>query len=190
VGDNSESAHLLLQLGELSLDEGKNAEAEEFARRAGVVFEKTKSARYEIAAKLLLARALFSQGKLEQAQQSLLEAATAAGRSHTRELELAGAIVGAHLEAVSGQTSAVSASAKKLEDVKVAAEASGFSQLAMEARLVLGEIETNSDRRTEGRSRLEALQRDSTAAGMQSIARKAAAVLQAEPAKAGGRAGI
>jgi len=34
VGDNSESAHLLLQLGELSLDEGKNVEAEEFGSRA------------------------------------------------------------------------------------------------------------------------------------------------------------
>jgi len=115
---------------------------------------------------------------------------TAAGRSHTREMELAGAIVAARLEAASGQTRDVRASAKKLEDVKVAAEASGFSQLALEARLVLGEMETNSDRRAEGRLRLEALQRESTAVGMQNIARKAAAVLQAEPTKAGGRAGI
>lgn len=183
VGDDSEAAHLQLQLAELSLDEGKNAEAEEFAERAASVFERTKSARYEIAAHLLLARSLLAQGKLTQAHQRLNEALAAASRSHTREMELSGAIVAARLEASTGHTVDASNSKKELDHVISAAEGSGFRQVAMEARLALGELEINSDKRAEGRLRLEILEKESTAGGLLRIARRAAAVLQVEAAK-------
>jgi hypothetical protein len=162
----------------LSLDEYKSVDAEVFARRAAEVFEKTKATSDVAAANIVLSRALLAQGKLVDAQQSIARATAALGQSHRRELEWIAAITAMRVKVASGKTEGSSEAARSLVAIESAANAAGFVNVVLEARLAIGEIEMSSGNSNAGRAHLEALQRDASNGGFPLMARKAAAALR------------
>ncbi len=177
IGDKSGVTQSHLRLAELSLDEGKNAEAADSARDAAGVFEEMKAGRDEAAANLVLSRTLFAEGKIVEARQHVDRAMALASESHSRELEMFSAVTSAMVHAASGNPRDTDEATKTLNAILAEANSRGFANVALDARLALGEIEMSSGDPA-GRPRLESLQRDAANGGFSLIARKAAAVLR------------
>jgi DNA-binding winged helix-turn-helix (wHTH) protein/tetratricopeptide (TPR) repeat protein/TolB-like protein len=178
AGDKSEAEHVRLQTAALLLDEGKSAEAGALAEHAIAVFDETRAGRYAAQTKLLIAEARLAQGRNSEAKKNVDEVLASAKGSHNQELELRAVILGARVQAVSGNARDVSESKRQLNRAITDAAAGGFGDVAFEARLALGQIELDSGNLAAGRARLEALQKDSTNAGLLMIARKASVSLR------------
>jgi eukaryotic-like serine/threonine-protein kinase len=179
VGDKNEAAHVRLLLAELALDEGKNAEAAAAARAAENVFEEGKAKRYAAEANLILSRALLAQGQLVEARQRIERVVAMAQGSRLSALVWAASITAARINAASGSPANIGESASRLQKIVAEAGAAGFPELALEARLALGEIELKGGKAQAGRPRLESLEKDSAKAGARLLSLKANAVLNA-----------
>jgi tetratricopeptide (TPR) repeat protein len=184
VGDKNEAAHVRLLLAELAFDEGKYAEAAAAARVAENVFEEGKAKRYAAEANLILSRALLAQGQLVEARQRIERVAAMAKESHNSWLEWAALITAARIQAASGSPANIGESVSRLEKIVAEAAAAGFPEVALEARLALGEIELKGGKAHAGRPRLESLEKDSANAGARLISLKANAALNASANRA------
>lgn len=178
VGDKIEVAHVRLQMAEMALDEGKNAPAVTAARGAETLFEEANAGRYAVEAKLILARALLAQGQLADARKTVGQVMATAESSHNLELELAGAITQAVAQSASGKPAEVSEAWTQLNRLVTETSRAGFSELALEASLALGEIELRTGKLSVGRTRLEALRKESGDDGVHLISLKASAALR------------
>jgi len=178
VGDRIEVVHVRLQIAVMDLDEAKNAPAARVASAAERTFEDAKAGRYAAEAKLILARALLGQGKLNEARRSMEQVMAIAKASHCSELELAASITDASVQSVSGKSADVSEAWTRLNRLVSETSAAGFSELALEASLALGEIEIGIGKVSTGRARLEALQKESANDGMLLVSLKAATALR------------
>jgi len=178
VGDKSSAAQANLHLARLFLDEDKSADAALAARRAAEVFEKTKASVDEASAHLVLSRALLAQGNMVEARESVERVRGVAKETHSRELELSATITAARIRATSGSAADRNEAAKRLNTVIGEATTAGFADVALEARLVLGEVEIGSGQAADGRAQLEALEKDAKGKGFGLVARKARAILR------------
>jgi DNA-binding winged helix-turn-helix (wHTH) protein/tetratricopeptide (TPR) repeat protein/TolB-like protein len=179
VGDKIEAAHVRLTMAEMDLDAGKSALAASVARGAESTFEGAKAGRYAAEAKLILARALLAQGQVGEARKIVEQVLAIAKTSHNSQLELAGSITKARVESASGVASDVNEACARLTRLVGETSAAGFSELALESSLALGEIELNAGRVSAGRARLEALQKQSGDVGVIAVSQKAGAALRA-----------
>jgi DNA-binding winged helix-turn-helix (wHTH) protein/tetratricopeptide (TPR) repeat protein len=184
VGDKNEAAHVRLLLAEQALDEGKNAEAAAAARTAESVFEEGKAKRYAAEANLILSRALLAQGQLVEARQRIERVAAMAKESHNSWLGWAASITAARIQSAWGSPANIGESVSRFEKVVAEAAAAGFPEVALEARLALGEIELKGGKAHAGRPRLESLEKDSANAGARLISLKASAALNASANRA------
>jgi len=178
VGDKIELTHVRLQMAEMALDEGKNTQSASAARLAETVFEEAKAGRYAADAKLILARALVAQGKLNDARKHLEQVMAVAKTSHNAQLELAGSILWAEVQSASGKPADLIEASERLNRLLAEANTTAFKELALEATLALGEIEVRTGKLPTGRARLEALKKQSDVDGVLLISLKANAALQ------------
>jgi DNA-binding winged helix-turn-helix (wHTH) protein/tetratricopeptide (TPR) repeat protein/TolB-like protein len=178
VGDKIEVAHVRLQVAEMALDEGKKAAAATAARDAERIFAEAEAGRYEAEAKLILARALLAQGQLDDARKTIGQVMAIAKASHNPQLELACSITQAVAESASGKPGDVSEAWTRLNRLVTEASTAGFSQLALEAILALGEMELKTGKLSAGRARLEALRKESSEDGVVLVSLKASAALR------------
>ena len=178
IGDKSSAAQANLHLARLFLDEDKSADAALAARRVAEVFEKTRASVDEASANLVLSRALLAQGNMVEARESVERVRGVAKETHSRELELSATMTAARIRATSGSAADRNEAAKRLNTVIGEATTAGFADVALEARLVLGEVEIGSGQAANGRARLEALEKDADGKGFGLVARKARAILR------------
>jgi len=169
-----------LALAELSLEEGRPADAEATARDAAAEFKSEKIPEMQATGYALLARANFEQGKYEEARQAARRAITLSVKSQAPLVRLFIAVVAdrvsAQANAKSGrQGKASSEGLRKLQSALAEAEKFGFFGLQLEARLAIGEIELQSGLTAAGRKSLTDLEKTALAKGYGLIARKAAA---------------
>jgi tetratricopeptide (TPR) repeat protein/TolB-like protein len=127
----------------------------------------------EVVVRCALAWAALAQGRKESAAAELKRAKGPLAAAN-RPPQLLAALVTARIHATTGQARQA---AVELRTVLAEAEQSGLRPLALEARLALGELEAD----TGGRERLEAVEREASAAGYGSLARRARAALSLTP---------
>jgi eukaryotic-like serine/threonine-protein kinase len=178
AGDRTEVEHVRLQNAELLFDEGKSNEAEALAQHAITVFDEMKAGRYASEARLLLGEARLAQGRIAEAAKSAADVLASAKDSHDQKLELSALITTARVQAGLGSAHDVNESKRQLTRVISDANAAGFADVALDARLALGQIELKAGNLDAGRVHLQALERDSNAAGLAIVARKASATLR------------
>jgi len=123
----------------------------------------------------LLARALLSMSRREEAEKQIQFATELVAKSQNRAAHLDFSIESARVLAASGQPPDLAEATRILNTALAETIKYGFTGHQFEARLSLGEIEMRSGNRTAGRARLHALEKDARAAGFLLIARKAAA---------------
>jgi DNA-binding winged helix-turn-helix (wHTH) protein/tetratricopeptide (TPR) repeat protein len=184
IGDMTEVAHVDLDLGELFLDDGNDARAAASAKLASEVFRKTRATSDEGSANLLLAETQLTEGQIAESRNSVAQVIAVAAATHNRALGLLAQLVAARIRAASRHSADVNESIAALNRVITDATAAKFADVAMEARLALGELQLNFGDRAAGRTLLETLEKESSRAGFLLMARKAAAVLHAPPARA------
>ncbi len=171
-------AQYRLARAELSLAMGLPAEAEGPVRGDLEVLRRAKALDRELEARVLLARALLDQGKVAEARQEVALADVLARTSQQRAERLAFSIVAARAEAASGKPADLERAVRELQATVIDAERQGFLGYQLEARLALGEIESQDGRRVVARGSLEKLEQDARASGFQTIARNAARALE------------
>jgi|HubBroStandDraft_6_1064221.scaffolds.fasta_scaffold01417_7 DNA-binding winged helix-turn-helix (wHTH) protein/tetratricopeptide (TPR) repeat protein len=172
IGDKSQAAEADLQLAQILLDEGKIAPAANSARTVAGSFDKTRALKDQAAAYLVLSRALLEKDDLTDASAAIDEATQAADQSHVKELILFTSVAAAQVRAASRKSS-VKDSTMQLAGLVAQANEAGFVNVAMEARLALGELKMTSGDRSSGAADLDALQKDAASGGYLLIARKA-----------------
>jgi eukaryotic-like serine/threonine-protein kinase len=179
VGDKSEAEHVRAQIAALMLDEAKYNEAAAVAEHAVSTFDDTKAGRYVAEARLLIAEARLAQRRISDAKKNIDYVMAFAKASHSKEIELNAAIDAARAQAASANTQDAREAKRQLSRVLADATATGFADVAFEARLALGQLELTSGDVASGRARLESLERDCTQSGAVLTARKAASALRA-----------
>lgn len=183
IGDKAEVAHVDLNLAELLLDEGKDSQAAASARQAVEAFEKTRATSDEAAANLLIAETLLAEGRIPESRKGVDQVMSVATQTHNRELELSAAMIAARVKAASGNSADVNESITELNRIVADATAAKFADIAVEARLALGEIQMNFGDRAAGRALLESLEKESSSGGFLTVAHKAATALRVAPGR-------
>jgi eukaryotic-like serine/threonine-protein kinase len=176
IGDKLSAARARLTIAELLLDEGHFREARLTANRAVDEFEREKAARDGALAYAILSQALLGEGNLAEARKAIERAGDDLSKCSDREAELMVAISAARIQAVSGGLA--NDAAKTFQEIAQKANRLGFVTYELEPRLALAEIEVNSGDRANGRSHLEALQKEAADRGFGLIALKAAGDLK------------
>jgi eukaryotic-like serine/threonine-protein kinase len=180
IGDRSEVAHVDLALAELLADEDKYVQAGATARQAAEALERTKATSDEGAANLLVAETLLEQGRVAESSRGVDEVMIVATQTHNRELELSTSLLEARVRAASRNASDVRDAMTTLNRVIAGASAAKFGNVALQARLALGEIEMRAGDRAAGSAVLEAVKKEGSSAGQLVIARRADAALHAK----------
>jgi serine/threonine protein kinase/tetratricopeptide (TPR) repeat protein len=170
LGEQESAAESQLALAEVAYDSGKPAEAEALARRALDEFRAQREPVSEIAAGGLLSRSLLDQGKLSEAQESIIEATRLAEKTPDAISRLSLTVDSAYVLAAEKKTVAARIAARQ---VSTEAQKLGFVRLCLEASLALGQIQMRSGGTTEGRVRLQRLEKDARAKGFMLIAQAA-----------------
>jgi eukaryotic-like serine/threonine-protein kinase len=173
IGDTLSTARTQLVLAQIDLDNKKVQKALAAANTAADSFEKVHSFADAGHAYLLLSEILLAQNRVPEAQKKVAQAVQAAQSSRKRELSFMAAVGAARVQAASGNPSDVTAAERRLSQTLVEAGRSGFTLVALEARLAHGEVELNYNNHEAGIAELEALQKDASRAGLTLIAQKA-----------------
>ena len=184
IGDKTEVAHVDFNLAELLLDEGKDTQAAASARQAVKAFEKSRATSGEAAANLLIAETLLAEGRIRDSRTAVDQVMSVATQTHNRVLELSAATIAARVKAASRNSTDVNESIAALNRIVAEAMAAKFADVAIKARLALGEIQMNSGDRTAGRALLESLEKESLSLGFLVAARKADTALRVAPGRA------
>ena len=151
-------------LAQLAIEEGHSAAAQRPLREGLEIFRQQKLRDDELAAHVMLARALLSVGKRAEAQ---------------KEIDFALAPPGAAVRraASSRRPADFAEAAKNLNVALAAARQYGHIGYQLEAGLALGEIEMKSGHVSAGRALLRALEKEAKDKGFGLITRKAAAIM-------------
>jgi eukaryotic-like serine/threonine-protein kinase len=176
IGDSQSAARFQLVLAELSVDQGKPAEAVAIARRSVDEFEREKMPRDGSLANAVLARALLSQRDNAHAQMAADKAISLRKKYHDRIVELLVELTVEQIRLTTKNEEDRTQAEEELQKLIQEATRRGFANYAFQARLALGELEMVSNV-ANGRRLLEALQKESTEKGFGLIAQKAAQIL-------------
>jgi tetratricopeptide (TPR) repeat protein len=180
LGEKGSAAESRLALAEISLEEGRPAEAESVAKDVALEFQGEKMPEMEATAYSLVARAQLDQRKYEAARYTVEQAAVLSPQSQEPFGRLSNAIVAARAHRAAEENSALgrreaSEALRRLRSVVTEARKFGFLGVELEARLAMGEIEMKSGLTEAGSKRLADLEKTAQAKGYGLIARKAAA---------------
>jgi hypothetical protein len=171
LGYKGMAAETRLQLAVMSIEEGNSASAESISRDTKAEFQRLHQLEDEIAADGVLARALLAMGRPSDAQKEINAGKDLLTKSRDLETHFQLGIVASRVEAALGKNASAG---NELESVLAGASKHKYLGYQLEARLALGEIETESGKIAAGHARLAALQKDAAAKGFLLIARKAA----------------
>jgi tetratricopeptide (TPR) repeat protein len=166
-------AETQLALAEVALEQQQAARAVILAEPAAAELHHLKSSHLEARAHLLLGRAALQQRKIAQAQKSFAQATSLVSKSATPDQQLEFAAWSARANAAAGS------GAESLKSFRAS-----FSELGpkagvnvlFEARLALAELTMKFGEASEGRTQLNALEKDATEKSFSVFARRAAAI--------------
>jgi serine/threonine protein kinase len=167
--DDSDTALSQSQLADIAFEQGNASEAEGLARSAAEEFDREKSNANGCSTTALLGRALLAQGKLKEAQTATDSALALCQKGQVKSSRFQAEMVGA---AVTFKTGKGARALQILDSLQAEIRQGGFGGYELESRLIMGEIELNSDRVASGRARLEALEKDAQRKNFGLIARK------------------
>ena len=176
LGEPDGVAQNQLGLAEISLEEGRPADAEAAAHEAKEVFRKERSVVLELSAVTLLARAFLMEGKLREATTEVDQAKLLWGKSLNARQHFYIALLSARILA---QGHDPAEAEKRLNLLLDESTRAGLVEDQFEVRLALGEIEMSSGKTAAGHIRLDALVKDARSRGFLLIARKAAVAAKA-----------
>jgi serine/threonine protein kinase/Tfp pilus assembly protein PilF len=177
LGEKGSIASTQVSLAALALEQNHSAQAESLARQAVQEFQLEKVPNQEAGARDVLAQALLAQHKLDEAA---AETAATEALGATDPLTLLSlAITGARVSAVKSNAAAA---LQKLQTASQRAKEMGVFPYQLQARLAIGEIQTNAGSKDSARSGLESLIRDARQSNYKLIAGKAQVLLSAKPA--------
>jgi DNA-binding winged helix-turn-helix (wHTH) protein/tetratricopeptide (TPR) repeat protein len=176
IGEKYNAAVSRLYLAILDLEEQRPAEAEKVAAETAQEFQAEKSTANEAAAKVVVARALFAEGKFTEARDALSHATNRARGASNLPLSFDIADTSARLAVAathSPNRSSVAKTEKNLEFSLDVARKCGYLEYQYKLALALGEIEMESGEVSKGQARLEALAADANSKGFNLLARQA-----------------
>jgi tetratricopeptide (TPR) repeat protein/DNA-binding winged helix-turn-helix (wHTH) protein len=170
-----------LALGHLQIESQDAKAAEETARGAIGVFQKTKSTDNEALGHSLLAMALCQQGKFSEAQQSLRRSRNLLPNTVDVAVRLEVQSENAFVAGMSNSAAAgesansreVDRALKELASVEERARSLGYLGIELEARLRHGELELRAGNAGSARVRLHSLESEARAKGFVSVANQA-----------------
>jgi len=168
---NQDTADAGVALADLSIEEGRPADAERQSSQIASEQRFRANREREAAAQLALGRALLEQAKLDGARDALARAASLSEKGQDASLRVLIAVESARLRAAKG---AASEALKTLRDTLPRATKLGEPGLLFEIRLAIGEIEMRSGHAADGKAHLRELEKEAADKGFQLVARKAA----------------
>ena len=173
-GEEVEAMGIRLDLARLDLSEGRHDSAARLALQAAEWYRSRSMIGNEAQAAALLAEALLRQGRLDAAQQAAERARALAEPSQDREMRVLIAARLARLDAAGGRAGeAIRELRRRIPE----AQAAGYVNAALQARLALGELllatadaDTDADA---GRTALAEVRAEAAALGFALLARRA-----------------
>ena len=175
-GEKLAAARYRIDLALILVEAGRAEAGEAMARTALAGLGAQPASDDEVEARCALSWAALAQGRKDAAAAEL-ERAKGPLAAASQLPQLLAALVTARVHAATDQTRQA---AGELRAVLAEAERSGLRPLALEARLALGELEAGTGDAA-GRERLTAVEREASAAGYGSLARRARAALNRAP---------
>ncbi|MFL6200313.1 MAG: tetratricopeptide repeat protein [Thermoanaerobaculia bacterium] len=172
-GEDAEAMGIRLDLARLAISEGSQDEAARLAFQAAQWYRSRGMGSNEAQALSLLAEALLGQGRLAAAQDAAERARDRAGQSEDREVQV---LVAARLSRVDAAGGQAGKGIRELRRRIPEAQAAGYVNAALQARLALGEILLASDADADaeaGRAALVEVRREASARGFALLARRA-----------------
>jgi len=162
-----------LALAEVALEQQQAARAATLAEPAATELHRLKSSHLEARAHLLLGRAALQQRKIAQAQKSFTQAVSLSSKSATPDQQLEFAAWSARANAAAGS------GAEALKSLRASLSEFGPKagvNVQFEARLALAELTLKFGEASEGRTQLNALEKDANEKSFSVFARRAAAI--------------
>jgi eukaryotic-like serine/threonine-protein kinase len=180
IEEQSNAAGSRLQLAALSIEDGNPADAERVARQVRDEYRKEGHPDDEIAADVVLLRALLAQQKLNEADQELANTESISAKSQNVPTRLARETVAARIRATTGK---LDDALRQLAITMRDAISSGFVPDQLEVRLARAEIKLQSGKIAAGRAELSVLRRDAEEKGFGLVSKKALAAVAVKPHK-------
>jgi DNA-binding winged helix-turn-helix (wHTH) protein/tetratricopeptide (TPR) repeat protein len=174
AGEDTEAMGLRLDLTRLAISEGRYNEAVRLAREASEWYEAREMAGNEAQGRSLLAEALLRQGRLAAAQEAAERARDRAERSEDREMRVLVATRLARVEAAGGQTGK---GIRELRRQIPEAQAAGYVNAVLQARLALGELLLAAGEVEAGLAALLEVRKEAEERGFALLARRAGQAL-------------
>lgn len=169
-GEEAEAMGIRLDLTRLALGEERHAEAARLAGEAAQWYRSRSMGGNEAQAMSLLAEALLRQGRLAEAREAAERARSRAATSEDREMRVLVAARLARVDAAAGQgVRAILELRRRIPE----AQASGYVNAALQARLALGELLPGNGEPAAGRALLSEVLEQAEARGFALIARRA-----------------
>ena len=175
IGEEGTAAESRLALAELSIDQGRLAEAQALVQQAADEFRKERETEFEAAAYAIGARSLLAAGKSTEAANTITKANDLMRGTEDREARLLVGIDGARVRAAQGNMAQAIA---ELQPIVAEAKKYGYLGYELEGRLALAKIEMNSGGGPEARRKLVSLAAEAQAKGFGLIAGKAGVALR------------
>jgi tetratricopeptide (TPR) repeat protein len=172
IGEAGTAAESRLALAELSIEQGRQGEAQAMAQTAADEFRKERESEFEAAAYSIEARSLLAAGKTNEAASTIAKADELMHGTEDREARFLVGIDDARVLAAQGNAADAIA---KLRPILVEATKYGYLSYELEARVELYQIEMKSGRTPEARGELASLAKEAQARGFGLIRRKAKA---------------
>ncbi len=172
AGEKQAAAETRVALARLDIEEGHAAEAEVEMRKCKEQFHREQATDDELAASIMLAQALLTEGKLGDAKKEVQAAQTLATASQNRLVRFQFDLARARVLLTSEQGELPRT---QVEEILAEARKRGFVGVEFEARLVLAEWEKKSGHDAAARTELAALESSAHSKGFGLVARKAAA---------------
>lgn len=170
-GEEAEAMGIRLDLTRLDLSEGRHDSAARLALQAAEWYRSRSMIGNEAQAAALLAEALLRQGRLAAAQQAAERARALTELSQDREMRVVVAARLARLDAAEGRTGEA---IRELRQRIPEAQAAGYVNAALQARLALGELLLAADADTDaGRAVLAEVRAEAAALGFALLAHRA-----------------
>jgi len=176
IGEKHNAAASGIYLAQLSLEEGKPAEAEKQARDAAEEFRMEKSGPDQAIALVILSRSLLVRNKIPEAREAVDQARKLAKNATNLPLQFDILIASSRI-AIAEENAARKLHTPEfrgqLEAALTRARKSGYLEYEFKLRILLGELDLLLGNTSRGHAELAALQHDASARGFGLIVRKA-----------------
>lgn len=185
LGEKHNAAASRLYVAILDLEDHKPGDAEKIATQTGLEFQQEKSAADEAAAEEVKARSLLAQGKISEAQTAIDRARTLAKATSNLPLAFDISATSARIRVGTKKPpnpSMNTGAKEEIESSLTVARKCGYLEYEYRLLLALGDVELRSGDTRQGRTHLEALEREAKQKGFVLIARKATVALKEQAA--------